>query len=119
MVQKQDHAHLVSLTECKYQLKKRKKPIHTELQKVLKPDQVIAIIGFWRKDKHDLAGSQSDFKCYHYFYVPNPMGKKQIAKSTSTSHSLNQYLFRTLEHQNQEPSKIFFFYKKSPESRDC
>ena len=118
MVQKQDHASVVSLAECNYQLRKRKKPTNPSLQKILRPGSDVAIIGYWKTDKDDLAGTHADFKCYHYFYVPNPIIKKSISKSMSTNHSLNQLLFRTLEHQNQEPAKVFFFYKTGPENKD-
>ena len=37
------------------------------MEEVIKKDSEMAIIGFWKQADKDV------FKCYHYFYVPNPM----------------------------------------------
>ena len=43
-------------------------------------DQV-AIIGFWRKDKH----SRNQYYCYNYFYVPNPC-VRELSRSERNSY---------------------------------
>ena len=41
----------------------------------MKPGTEIAIIGFWKRDDE-----QSDWTCYFYFNVPNPL-KREIRRS--------------------------------------
>ena len=38
----------------------------------------IAIIGFWKKDnqRESIDDDESDYYCYHYFYVPNPISRE-------------------------------------------
>ena len=54
--------------------------------------------------------AHAEFKCYHYFYVPNPE-TKTIMYGNASKSPLEKFLFTTLKHQSQEDDKVFFFYK--------
>ena len=95
----------------------RKNPTDPSLQKVLKPNTTVAIVAFWRKEISYYADAQAEFKCYHYFYVPNPK-TQTVMMNTVQLQPLKKFLYRTSKHQCQEDEKIFFFFKDDEKQRD-
>ena len=61
------------------------------------PEKEVAIIAYWKQTPSHV------FKCYHYFYVPNPM--KRVIKDVADA-TLHQMLY------TGQKGEIFFFYKQ-------
>jgi len=62
----------------------------------------VAVIGFWKLT------DDSVFRCYHFFYVPNPM-MREVKDIEGTD--LQQVLYTGVAPEPQVPGDIFFFYK--------
>ena len=64
----------------------------------------MAVIGFWKLTNDQV------FRCYHFFYVPNPM-MREVKDIEGTD--LQQVLYTGVAPAPQVPGDIFFFYKDS------
>jgi hypothetical protein len=62
----------------------------------------VAVIGFWKLTTNQV------FRCYHFFYVPNPM-KREVKDIEGTD--LQQVLYTGVAPAPEVPGDIFFFYK--------
>ena len=75
-VGKQDNAESTSLSQH-FKMEKDRE-LTTSSQPWMTPGTEIAIIGYWKRD--DLEGVCSEWRCYHYFDIPNPI-KREIRSS--------------------------------------
>ena len=62
----------------------------------------IAVIGFWKLTNNQV------FRCYHFFYVPNPM-MREVKDIEGTD--LQQVLYTGVAPAPEVPGDVFFFYK--------
>ena len=104
---KKDDAEQVNI-EHVFPIKKNLTAVSDEMKQTMATGVEMAIIGFWSKNDKD------EFKCYHYFYVPNPM-KREIRRSDRKDWQGNQSTISVHQilYYGHDGDDVFFFFNKS------
>ena len=102
-VERKDDAEQV-VVERESQLIKDKTELSDELKRTMQEGQEMAIIAYWKPD------SRQEFKCFHYFYVPNPW-KRDTKRSERTGPGNKKYTtnISTVLYPSQN-NEVFFFF---------
>ena len=71
--------------EQTFNMEKDDVQLSDELAETMKVGQEMAIIGYWKRTSES---PNSEFKCYHFFYLPNPQ-KREIRRSNRDQDNIN------------------------------